>query len=307
MSSGALRVLLGAGTPRPRVWGVERPVVEPRRPRRAPQRRPATGPARPRGRSTAGPARAPAPARRRSRDCRRCRRPRPPAAPRARRETGRRASPPEARTRGRPPGTDRRRAAAGRTAARRAGAHEDRRPLPRARREPTSRPARAPPGPRRSTTLRPVARVRSVGGIATIQASVPGPLDSDDGLEFVGIYVRLFAKTDSGQLAIDPQPQTYLSAIPQRALREPAGGGGRRPAARPGVPASRDRRPHASAVARRHRGPASDVQHRDRCRDAPVAGVRAADGRRAAAGAGAGGRVVRQRPRRTRGDGNGHR
>jgi hypothetical protein len=66
--------------------------------------------------------------------------------------------------------------------------------------------------------------VRSVGGIATIQA--PGtraPASDDDSLEFVGIYVRLFAKTDTGLLAIDPQPQTYLTAIPQRALRSPDG------------------------------------------------------------------------------------
>lgn len=62
--------------------------------------------------------------------------------------------------------------------------------------------------------------MRSVGGIATIQRPVPRPIDTgDDGFDFVGIYVRLFAKTDVGLLAIDPQPQTYLTAIPQRALR----------------------------------------------------------------------------------------
>ncbi len=65
-----------------------------------------------------------------------------------------------------------------------------------------------------------MARIRSVGGIATIQGGFPERLDPDAGdLEFVGIYVRLFAKTGSGQLAIDPQPQTYLSAISHLALR----------------------------------------------------------------------------------------
>ena len=75
----------------------------------------------------------------------------------------------------------------------------------------------------RSTTLPPVARVRSVGGIATIQHPVPRGVQSDDSAEFVGIYVRLFAKTDSGLLAIDPQPQTYLTAIQHGALRDPQG------------------------------------------------------------------------------------
>jgi hypothetical protein len=65
--------------------------------------------------------------------------------------------------------------------------------------------------------------VRSVGGIATIQHPVPRRLESDDSLAFVGIYVRLFAKTDSGLLAIDPDPQTYLKAISQTALRNPDG------------------------------------------------------------------------------------
>ena len=69
-----------------------------------------------------------------------------------------------------------------------------------------------------------MARVRSVGGIATIQRPAPSPLAyDDDEVEFVGIYVRLFAKTDSGLLAIDPAPQTYLTAIPPRALRSPDG------------------------------------------------------------------------------------
>ena len=64
--------------------------------------------------------------------------------------------------------------------------------------------------------------MRSVGGIATIQAPVPGELESDDDpFAFLGIYVRLFAKTDTGLLAIDPQPQTYLSAIQPHALRSP--------------------------------------------------------------------------------------
>jgi hypothetical protein len=62
-----------------------------------------------------------------------------------------------------------------------------------------------------------------VGGIATIQAAAAAQLYSDDSLEFVGIYVRLFAKTDVGLLAIDPQPQTYLTAVPPRALRSPQG------------------------------------------------------------------------------------
>lgn len=62
-----------------------------------------------------------------------------------------------------------------------------------------------------------------MGGIATIQAPVRGQRDSDDSLEFIGIYVRLFAKTGTGQLAIDPQPQTYLAAIQPRALRSARG------------------------------------------------------------------------------------
>ncbi len=65
-----------------------------------------------------------------------------------------------------------------------------------------------------------MARIKSVGGIATIQGGFPEGLDPDAGdLEFVGIYVRLFAKTGTGQLAIDPEPQTYLSAISHLALR----------------------------------------------------------------------------------------
>jgi hypothetical protein len=63
-----------------------------------------------------------------------------------------------------------------------------------------------------------VARIRSVGGIATIQGGFPDRMEAGD-LEFAGIYVRLFAKTDGGLLAIDPQPQTYLSAISHVALR----------------------------------------------------------------------------------------
>lgn len=62
-----------------------------------------------------------------------------------------------------------------------------------------------------------------MGGIATIQAATRGQLATEDAVEFVGIHVRLFAKTDSGLLAIDPQPQTYLTAIPPRALRSPQG------------------------------------------------------------------------------------
>jgi hypothetical protein len=65
-----------------------------------------------------------------------------------------------------------------------------------------------------------VARVRSVGGIATFPGRFSERPDTDDGpAAFVGIYVRLFAKTDCGLLAIDPQPQTYLTAIPRVALR----------------------------------------------------------------------------------------
>jgi hypothetical protein len=65
-----------------------------------------------------------------------------------------------------------------------------------------------------------VARIRSVGGIATLQGELANQLELDAAeLEFVGIYVRLFAKTDGGLLAIDPQPQTYLSAISHVALR----------------------------------------------------------------------------------------
>ena len=61
-----------------------------------------------------------------------------------------------------------------------------------------------------------------MGGIATIQGRPRGRLEAeDDGVEFVGIYIRLFAKTDVGLLAIDPQSQTYLTAIPHAALRGP--------------------------------------------------------------------------------------
>jgi hypothetical protein len=57
-----------------------------------------------------------------------------------------------------------------------------------------------------------------VGGIATIQGRPPA---EDDDVEFLGINVRLYAKTELGQLAIDPLPVTYLTAIPHAALRPP--------------------------------------------------------------------------------------
>jgi hypothetical protein len=62
-----------------------------------------------------------------------------------------------------------------------------------------------------------MARIRSVGGIATVDGRFPGQTAAGaaDGLQ---INVRLFAKTDGGLLAIDPRPQTYLTAIPRDAL-----------------------------------------------------------------------------------------
>jgi hypothetical protein len=48
-----------------------------------------------------------------------------------------------------------------------------------------------------------MARVQSVGAIATI-AKVPGDVRN--------IHLRLFAKTDTGLLAIDPRPQSAVCA-----------------------------------------------------------------------------------------------
>lgn len=65
-----------------------------------------------------------------------------------------------------------------------------------------------------------MARVRSVGGIATFQGRFSERPEAESSpADFVGIYVRLFAKTDVGLLAIDPEPQTYLTAVPRVALR----------------------------------------------------------------------------------------
>jgi hypothetical protein len=65
-----------------------------------------------------------------------------------------------------------------------------------------------------------MARIRSVGGIATVQGRLPDQagleLGADDGIQ---INVRLFAKTAAGLLAIDPRPQTYLIAIPRVGMR----------------------------------------------------------------------------------------
>ena len=74
-----------------------------------------------------------------------------------------------------------------------------------------------------------MARIRSVGGIATVQRSSgrPGPdAGAADGIQ---INVRLFAKTDAGLLAIDPRPLTYLTAILRDAF------GSRRPQACDGL------------------------------------------------------------------------
>lgn len=64
-----------------------------------------------------------------------------------------------------------------------------------------------------------MARIRSVGGIATVQrpsSGRSGPEAGDgDGIQ---INVRLFAKTGAGLLAIDPRPLTYLTAILRDAL-----------------------------------------------------------------------------------------
>jgi hypothetical protein len=65
-----------------------------------------------------------------------------------------------------------------------------------------------------------MARIRSVGGIATVQGRFSNRAAREaayaDGLQ---INVRLFAKTDVGLLAIDPRPQTYLTAIHRDAFR----------------------------------------------------------------------------------------
>jgi len=65
-----------------------------------------------------------------------------------------------------------------------------------------------------------MARIRSVGGIATVQGRLPDQIEpvrgAGDGIQ---INVRLFAKTAAGLLAIDPRPQTYLTAIPRVAMQ----------------------------------------------------------------------------------------
>lgn len=65
-----------------------------------------------------------------------------------------------------------------------------------------------------------MARVQSVGGIATVQGRFRGqPEHEDVGGDILNINVRLFAKTEVGLLAIDPRPQTYVTTIPRDALR----------------------------------------------------------------------------------------
>jgi hypothetical protein len=65
-----------------------------------------------------------------------------------------------------------------------------------------------------------MARIRSVGGIATVQGRVPDQTQPEPGArDGIQINVRLFAKTGSGLLAIDPRPQTYLTAITRVALQ----------------------------------------------------------------------------------------
>jgi hypothetical protein len=64
-----------------------------------------------------------------------------------------------------------------------------------------------------------VARVRSAGGIATLQR-LPGGDETRQSDTSVNINVRLFAKTDTGLLAIDPNPQSYAAAIPHDALKQ---------------------------------------------------------------------------------------
>ena len=64
-----------------------------------------------------------------------------------------------------------------------------------------------------------MARIRSVGGIATVQGRHRDRIEPRDGAgDGIQINVRLFAKTDVGLLAIDPRPQTYLTAIPRVAM-----------------------------------------------------------------------------------------
>jgi len=64
-----------------------------------------------------------------------------------------------------------------------------------------------------------MARIRSVGGIATVQGRRPDQIEPSPGAgDGIQINVRLFAKTGDGRLAIDPQPQTYLTAIPRMGM-----------------------------------------------------------------------------------------
>jgi len=59
-----------------------------------------------------------------------------------------------------------------------------------------------------------MARIRSTGGIATLQR-IPGAASDPATLQ---VNVRLFAKTETGLLAIDPSPQSYAAGIPRDAL-----------------------------------------------------------------------------------------
>jgi len=53
-----------------------------------------------------------------------------------------------------------------------------------------------------------MARIRSVGGIATVQGRLPDQIEPVPGAaDGIQINVRLFAKTAAGLLAIDPRPQ----------------------------------------------------------------------------------------------------
>jgi hypothetical protein len=67
-----------------------------------------------------------------------------------------------------------------------------------------------------------MARVQSVGGIATLQRLPKELAEEQDPSVAEGstsIHVRLYAKTDMGLLAIDPRPQSYGAAIPREALK----------------------------------------------------------------------------------------
>jgi hypothetical protein len=52
-----------------------------------------------------------------------------------------------------------------------------------------------------------VARVESTGGIATLQR-----VESEDA-DTLGVNVRLFAKLDSGLLAVDRSPQSFAAGV----------------------------------------------------------------------------------------------